>query len=68
MQFVEQLPKLGSSTSQRFSKDVNQGESLLTIHAHDKNSAKEAEAVLLGSFEFSEAEPEKTKLIRGIVK
>lgn len=47
---------------------VNRGESLLTIHARDENSAKEAEAALYSCFEFSEIEPEKTKLIKGIVQ
>ncbi len=47
---------------------VNLGESLLTIHAHDEESAKEAETVLLSSFEFSETPPERTKFIKGIVR
>lgn len=46
---------------------VNLDESLLTIHAKDAESAKEAELILLNSFEFSETEPEKTMFIKGIV-
>jgi len=47
---------------------VNLNEIILTIHAHDLISAKEAESILLGSFEFSEAPVERTKFIKGIVR
>lgn len=47
---------------------VNSGENLFAIHAHDLESAKEAELILLSSFEFSETPVEKTKFIKGIVK
>lgn len=46
---------------------VNLGESLLTIHAHDEQSAKEAEKILIESYEFCETPPEKMKFIKGIV-
>lgn len=47
---------------------VNLNESLFTIHAHDLDSAKEAEAILLSSFEFGEHIVDKSKFIKGIVK
>ena len=47
---------------------VNLNEILLTIHARDEQSALEAEKILLDSFEFSEAAPEKAKFIKGIVR
>lgn len=47
---------------------VNCGESLLTIHAHGSESAKEAESILLKSYEFSETQPKRTKFIKGIVR
>ena len=47
---------------------VNKGENLFTIHAHDLESAKEAESVLLGSFKFSETPVQKAKFIKGIVR
>ncbi len=47
---------------------VNLGESLLTIHAQDEESAKEAEKILIESYEFCETLPEKTKFIKGIVR
>lgn len=47
---------------------VNCNESLLTIHARDKESAKEAEKILLESYAFSDTAPEKRAFIRGIVR
>jgi len=47
---------------------VNLNESLLAIHAHDAKTAKEAEAILLSSFKFSETPVEKAKFIKGIVR
>ena len=47
---------------------VNRGEGLLTIHARDLRSAKEAEAVLLGAYEFSKAPVEISKFIKGVVR
>ena len=47
---------------------VNLDESLLAIHAQDAKTAKEAEAILLSSFEFSETPVEKAKFIKGIVR
>lgn len=47
---------------------VNRGESLLTIHAHDAESAEEAVAILLSSYEFSETEPKIAEFIKGMVR
>lgn len=47
---------------------VNRGESLFTIHAHDAESAEEAGAILLSSFEFSETEPKIMGFIKGVVR
>ncbi|NCB73797.1 MAG: thymidine phosphorylase [Clostridia bacterium] len=47
---------------------VNRGDSLLTIHARDLQSAKEAEAILLGSYGFVKAPVELPQFIKGIVR
>ena len=47
---------------------VNRGDSLLAIHARDLQSAKEAEAILLGSYGFAKAPVEPPKFIKGIVR
>ncbi|MFB0920789.1 MAG: pyrimidine-nucleoside phosphorylase, partial [Oscillospiraceae bacterium] len=47
---------------------VNQNDSLLTIYAHDEQSAAEAERILADSYEFTVTSPEKTKFIKGIVR
>ncbi len=47
---------------------VNRDESLLTIHAKDLPSAKEAEAILLASYGFDKAPVERPKFIKGVVR
>lgn len=47
---------------------VNLNESLLTIHARDEASAKEAQAILEKSYHFSVEMPERKPFIRGIIQ
>lgn len=47
---------------------VEQGESLLTIHARDVESAGAAETLLRGGYAFSQTLPEPREFIRGIVR
>ena len=47
---------------------VNNNDKLLTIHAHDEVSAKEAERILLAAYEFGETQFETHKFIRGVVR
>jgi len=47
---------------------ISRGESLLTIHAKDEKSAKEAKLILSDSYEIGETPRKKREFIKGIVR